>query len=103
MKFLGEAWIRLDYPNKHDAAAGLIAESITQAEHDRILDAHRRRKMPPQKTALGGGIGIHGWSEAGWKPDGSRALTWGCVSLNKEDLLELYALVEKKSPVIITP
>ena len=103
MRFLGEAWIRLDYPNRFDARDALAAETITRAEHDKILAAHRSGKMPPQNTALGGGIGIHGWSDAGWDPEGSRALTWGCVSLNKDDLLDLYPRVATGTPVVITP
>jgi hypothetical protein len=68
-----------------------------------IIAAHKRKVMPPQNTALGGGIGIHGWAENGWDPAGSRALTWGCLSLNQDDLLEIFAEATSGTPVIISP
>src|SRR5687768_4682388 len=42
----------LSYPAPPDAARGLKARLISRAEHDAILDAHRRRECPPWKTAL---------------------------------------------------
>jgi hypothetical protein len=103
MKFLGAAWLRIDYPNNNDAAVALAAKTITQQVHDAIVNAHLRGKMPPQDTALGGGIGLHGWADPGWNPEGSRHLTWGCISLNKDNLLELNKEIKLGTPIIITP
>ena len=103
MKFLGAAWLRIDYPNKHDADSALVAKTITRDVHDSIANAQRRGKMPPQDTALGGGIGLHGWADPGWDPIGSRHLTWGCISLNKEDLLELNTGIKLGTPIVIVP
>jgi murein DD-endopeptidase MepM/ murein hydrolase activator NlpD len=102
-KFLGVAWIRLDYPNSYDARLGFAEKRITQPVMESIVAAHKRKVMPPQNTALGGGIGIHGWAENGWDPAGSRALTWGCLSLNQDDLLEIFAEATSGTPVIISP
>src|SRR6202789_4146121 len=42
----------LSYPNAEDADRGLWAHLITPAEHGAILEAIRRRAMPPQHTRL---------------------------------------------------
>lgn len=102
-KFLGNAWIRLDYPNSYDARLAFAEKRITKTVMDSIIAAHQRKIMPPQKTALGGGIGIHGWAAGGWDPAANRALTWGCLSLNHDDLLEVYAEASNGTPVIISP
>lgn len=53
-------FLPVSYPNATDAARGLQSGLLTRAQHDAIVDATRRGRMPPQNTALGGAIGIHG-------------------------------------------
>lgn len=101
--YLGTRWIRLDYPNVIDAARGLKAGLIKQAEFDAIAAAIKQGKAPPANTALGGGIGIHGWISAGWKDDESRALTWGCVSMHTSDLEEVFDTLRLGDIVLIQP
>ncbi len=103
MKYLGAAWLRIDYPNRADAADALSGNRITQPVHDAIERAHRTGKMPPQDSALGGGIGVHGWKSPGWNPAGDRRITWGCISLNEADLLKLTAETKLGTPIIIVP
>ena len=63
----------LSYPDSADAARGLAAGLITQAEHDAIVAAQNARREPPQHTNLGGLIEIHGrGSQSDW--------TWGCIA-----------------------
>ncbi|MCK6549757.1 L,D-transpeptidase family protein, partial [Myxococcota bacterium] len=63
----------ISYPDSADAARGLAAGLITQAEHDAIVAAQNGRREPPQNTALGGLIEIHGnGSGSDW--------TWGCIA-----------------------
>jgi hypothetical protein len=57
--------------------------------------------LAPTDTALGGGIGIHGWI-SDW-PDGKHHLTWGCLSLRKADLLQVHDWVSKGIRVLILP
>ena len=59
---------------------------------------------PPltKTTALGGGIGIHGWAGR-WVADGRQDLTWGCISLQNEDLDRIYDLVDLGTPVLVLP
>ncbi len=70
----GARSLRLSYPGLADAKAGLASKLLDQATFERIRDAHARGIMPPQTTALGGSIRIHG---GGATPD----WTLGCIAL----------------------
>ena len=86
----------ISYPAPPDAARGLRTGLITRAQHDAILDAHRRKVTPPWNTALGGEIFIHGRGSAtDW--------TWGCVGLDDPDIRELFAVIPLGTPVEIVP
>ncbi|RYD95015.1 MAG: hypothetical protein EOP50_08635 [Sphingobacteriales bacterium] len=100
-KFLGSRWMRINYPNTHDARAALKADRIATGQCDAIIAANASGKMPPAGTKLGGGVGIHGWA-SDW-PDGPQNLTWGCLSLREADLKKLYSLATKGTVVIISP
>jgi murein L,D-transpeptidase YafK len=86
----------LDYPNPADAAKGLRDGAITQAEHDAIVEAHRRGFIPPWKTALGGEIFIHGGLDV-------HPATAGCVAIRDRDVEELFPLVDLGTRVRIVP
>lgn len=86
----------LSYPSKEDAKRGLASGLISTVEHDAIVSAINAGKMPPQKTALGGEIYIHGGgTDSDW--------TWGCTALKNEDIEELFRAVEVGTPVEIVP
>lgn len=86
----------VSYPNAHDAAVGLKAGRITQAEHDAIVSTLRAQGKPPQNTRLGGDIFIHGGGIGNdW--------TLGCVALTNENIKELFDLLPVKTPVRIDP
>ena len=99
--YLGAAWLRLNYPNAYDARKALYEKRITLKQHDQIATAAHQGAMSPRDTPLGDGIGIHGWI-SDW-PDGHHHLTWGCLSLRKKELLQLYDLVSKGTRVLIVP
>jgi murein L,D-transpeptidase YafK len=86
----------LSYPNAEDADRGLREGLITAGEHESIHAAIDGRKMPPQHTALGGEIYIHG---AGSWPD----WTLGCVALDDEAIRALYDIAVIGMPVVIEP
>ncbi|MFN8010609.1 MAG: L,D-transpeptidase [Holophagaceae bacterium] len=87
-------FLGLSYPRPEDAARGLRERLITQAQHDAILDAHRRRARPPWDTALGGTVGIHGHGAGSdW--------TWGCVALEDAAIEELWAACPMGTPVLV--
>ena len=92
----------ISYPNAEDAERGLAAALISVGEHAQILDAVNARRMPPQKTRLGGEIYIHGHGHShgnGGEPRGTR----GCIALNDADMQDLYDRVSIGTPVIIVP
>ena len=76
----------LSYPAPDDAERGLPAGMISQEEHAAILKAANEKGMPPQKTALGGEIYIHG---------GGTANDWtdGCIALDNDEMTELFEAV----------
>ena len=86
----------ISYPNVEDAERGLRDKLISRAQHDAIVRAIKRKATPPQNTALGGDIYIHGnGASSDW--------TWGCVALENEDIKELFNAVVVGTPVTITP
>ena len=86
----------LSYPNAEHAQRGLRNGLITRGQYDRIIDALKRKGTPPQNTALGGDIYIHG--------NGSRSdWTWGCVALDDAEMRGLYHAAEVGTPVTIEP
>ena len=84
----------LSYPNAEAAARGLRAALITQEEHDRILLAIKENRLPPQNTALGGEIYIHGGgAENDW--------TRGCIALDNADAEELFDALPRGIQVLV--
>lgn len=99
--FFGPAWMRISYPNVWDAQAGVQAGTLSEAEGQKIFTAWENGKMPPKNTELGGGIGIHGW--AGDWPESNRHLTWGCISMQNEELTTFYDHIPVGTPIFIYP
>lgn len=86
----------VSYPNATHANRGLRDGLITKSQHDAILRALKLKKTPPQNTALGGDIYIHGHgASSDW--------TWGCVALENYDIRELFNAVSVGTPVTILP
>lgn len=86
----------LSYPSMDEAKRGLAGGIISRREHDAIISAITDKKMPPQNTALGGEVYIHGGGVASdW--------TWGCPALDNEDIEEIYNAVSVGTRVTILP
>lgn len=96
-EFLGTRWFRLSYPNIEDAERGLATGLIDQATHDQIVDAIARGVTPPQYTALGGGVGIHGGATEAFGSD----WTFGCVGMHDSDIEEFFDDVPVGTKVLI--
>jgi LysM repeat protein len=96
-QFLGTRWMRLSYPNIEDAGRGLNQGIINQSTYDSIVSANNNREIPPQRTALGGGVGIHG----GDSPAQGKDWTWGCIGLKNSDVEDLYNFIYVGTPVVI--
>ncbi len=97
-------FIRLNYPNVKDAFYGLKTEVINRVQYDRIIDALRNNGLPPQNTALGGAIGIHGIGpETPKKLHIHENLNWteGCIALRNSEIHDLRPYVRIGTRVVI--
>jgi murein L,D-transpeptidase YafK len=79
-------FIALDYPGIEHAEKGHREGVISQHELQAILRAHRLGKAPPQHTALGGNIGIHGLGLGDLRLHETMNWTRGCVALTDEQV-----------------
>lgn len=86
----------VSYPGVNDAERGLSEGLISHAEYDEIVEAVRERKRPPQKTALGGEIFLHGGGAG-------KDWTYGCAALTDEDVRELFNAIPIGTPIVILP
>jgi murein L,D-transpeptidase YafK len=86
----------VSYPNLEDAKRGLASGLITQDQYGQIEQAIRNGAKPPQDTALGGEIYIHGRGAG-------RDWTWGCIALDDEDMKELFETAQRGTKVTIRP
>jgi hypothetical protein len=100
--FLGSRWMRLNYPNTWDAENGLRKKMISRSQFEQIEKANLGGREPLKTTKLGGGIGIHGWS-GNWPGTDRQNLTWGCISMEKDELEALYSAIDKGCTVLIYP
>lgn len=79
-------FIRLDYPGAEHAQLAYEEGVISGRELQAIRDAHRRGKSPPQNTALGGNIGIHGLGQGDAGLHQTMNWTRGCVALTDQQV-----------------
>ncbi len=96
-EYLGSRWMRLSYPNIEDAKRGLETGLINKATYNAIVSAINKGQTPPQDTALGGGIGIHGGSTSSFGTN----WTWGCVGLTNKDVQDFYNYMYVGTKVVI--
>jgi murein L,D-transpeptidase YafK len=98
--YFGGHWIRVNYPNRFDAARGRGVKLITPEQESKIAAAWERREPTLETTRLGGGIGFHGWARE-WEDSGPRHLSWGCVVLHLKDIPDFYSRLPEGAMVVI--
>lgn len=98
-RYLGSRWMKISYPNIEDAQRGLDNGLINRQEYDQIVTANNNRQIPPQNTALGGGIGIHGGS--GTYDNTGDHWTWGCMALTNSNVNEIYDYIPVGAKLVI--
>lgn len=97
-------FMQLDYPNLLDAWYGYKNRIISASEFRAIATAIKNNQKPPQDTALGGYIGIHGLGEQnGEKLKIHETANWtkGCIALTNEQIDELKKFVRIGTRVVI--
>jgi murein DD-endopeptidase MepM/ murein hydrolase activator NlpD len=98
--YYGGHWIKVNYPNKYDAAWGRANGHLTERQAAAISASWERRAPTLENTRLGGGIGFHGWIRE-WPDDGPRHLSWGCVVMHLSDIKNVYDRVPEGAMVVI--
>ena len=97
-------FLQLNYPNMKDAGRALKNHLISRKQYQDILDAHNYGKLPPQNTALGGQIGIHGIGfETKDKLEIHQIADWtkGCIALRNDEVEELSRFIHVGTTVSI--
>ena len=86
----------VSYPDADDAKRGLAENLISPEEHDQIVEAAGKKRMPLQNTKLGGEIYIHG---------GGTLKDWteGCIALRNEEMKELFDAIPVGAALRIEP
>ena len=82
--------ILVPYPTVARAESGQRAGLISADTLKQVKSAHRRCAVPPQRTALGGFILIHG----GGGGPGYGDWTAGCVALTNDDIEAVHAVAK---------
>lgn len=91
----------LDYPNIDHAERALQRKKIDYETFYQISSAVMQGQTPPQDTALGGYIGIHGLGKK--DPDMHKMLNWtdGCIALTDKQIDQLARWVNVGTRVVI--
>ena len=95
-RFLG-----LNYPDLESASRGFFNGLISKKEWLEIRQAAKSGRRPPQNTALGGLIGIHGLGEGDAEIHQDYNWTNGCVALTNDEIDQLLQWVAVGTPVEI--
>ncbi|MFB9868189.1 L,D-transpeptidase family protein [Vreelandella sulfidaeris] len=94
-------FMSLDYPSPAHARMALDKGIYSQTDYEQYFDYYRRTGQPPQNTALGGAIGIHGLGRADPEVHGRFHWTQGCVAVTNEQIDRLAELVGVGTRVVI--
>ena len=86
-------FIGLDYPNREQAERAFHAGIIGYKDYSAILAAVRNKRQPPQRTPLGGYIGIHGIGNGNKQIHEMINWTNGCVALTNRQIDDLETWV----------
>ena len=86
-------FIGLAYPSLGDAERGYRNGVIDQRTYDRIKSFVEQGRVPPQDTALGGFIGIHGVGKGSLAIHHMANWTSGCVAVENGQIRELSNLI----------
>lgn len=79
----------LTYPSAENAQEAFNKGLISSSEYDAIIYAHQHGQIPPQNTALGGQVGVHGLGKGDEQIHRLMNWTQGCVALTNSQVDEL--------------
>lgn len=78
-----------NYPSVENANEALLSGLLSKAKHTTIVNAHKKNKLPPQNTPMGGRIGLHGLGAADQNIHEMMNWTHGCIALTNEQIDKL--------------
>lgn len=91
----------IDYPQLDQAERALEQGNLSTGEFSAIRQAIRAHRSPPQNTALGGHLGIHGLGAGDIKVHKEYNWTQGCIALTNAQIDELTPWLKLGTRVII--
>jgi len=94
-------FLGLSYPTQAQARQAYETGAIDGTAYEAILLALERDQLPPQDTALGGHIGIHGLGQGDRGVHSQLNWTEGCVAVTNEQIKAIRAWVEVGDRVVI--
>lgn len=94
-------FLGFDYPSLEQAGRALQAGDIDGRQYLSIRQALRQSKMPPQQTALGGFLGIHGVGAGDPRIHKDFNWTSGCIALTNEQIDDLSTWVRLGMRVVV--
>jgi len=94
-------FLGLNYPTLDYAARARRRGVIDDTEYYEFLDRFARLGRPPQETALGGHIGIHGVGSGSLRFHRHVNWTEGCIALEDDQVEALAELVDVGTRVLI--
>ena len=94
-------FIGLNYPSLEDAQRGYQRGIINLATFEEIKGAHQTGRVPPQDTALGGHIGIHGVGRGSLEIHRIANWTAGCIAVENQQIELLSEIVKPGTQVEI--
>lgn len=94
-------FIGLDYPTPTHARMALESGVYNQRDYDDYFAYYRRNGYPPQQTALGGFIGVHGVGKGDPEIHSRFHWTQGCVAVTDRQIERLVELIGIGTRVVI--
>ena len=91
----------IDFPDRASADRALAEGTISEATHAALAAALARGELPPQNTAVGGQIGIHGLGAADPLIHERYNWTQGCVALTNQQVDELSQWIALGTRLVI--
>jgi murein L,D-transpeptidase YafK len=90
-----------DYPSVDNAKKALANNLVTKKSYSAIINAHKKKSLPPQNTKLGGRIGIHGLGKGNKWIHERVNWTHGCIALTNEQIDILGGWISKGTQVVV--
>lgn len=88
-----------DYPSVENANDALLGGLLSKKAHTAIVTAHKKHRLPPQNTSIGGSIGIHGLGNADETIHKIMNWTHGCIAITNEQVDQLGRWIRKGTRV----